>query len=305
MVPTAAAPTPPWARPPDGLAQAQAQAQAQARNEDLTLLQSLLPAQVLAAQAWIDDRTDWPGQCEAERIRMARATPARRAEHAAGRWCARQALHALADRLDPPAPDGSPVAPPGPSAGTDDTPHRSRPRSAVRDDEDAAWARQWRSVTDLPAAADRQPLWPAGCRGSIAHDAGLALAVVADARGCAALGVDVEQRDRLLDPDRLSALILTPSERLAHDALAEPAARALRLLQTWCAKEAVFKAWHPATGRWLEPRDIELCQWPQTSAGTFIARLPATASGQPLAGRLAWNARRCVALVHRAARTGA
>ncbi len=117
-------------------------------------------------------------------------------------------------------------------------------------------------------------------------------------------------------------------ERLSHDALSSPEARALRRLQTWCAKEAVFKALYPRTGRWLDPLELAVRDWPTHSGGRFSdeidtgtrTRTPirtdewpqpgGARAAQDLAaralpgpvlrvhGRLAWNARRCVALVH-------
>ncbi len=85
----------------------------------------------------------------------------------------------------------------------------------------------------LPMGPDRAAIWPGDIAGSIAHAAGLAVAV---GRLEAALGVDIEE-DSALPPD-LWPIICSPDElrRLAQS----ETGRAVR--QVFCAKEAVFKA---------------------------------------------------------------
>ncbi len=87
----------------------------------------------------------------------------------------------------------------------------------------------------LPMARDRAPIWPEGISGSIAHAAGLALAVV---REGPPIGVDIED-DSAIAPD-LWPVLCGPEElaRLGPD----PGTEVKRL---FCAKEAVFKAQAP------------------------------------------------------------
>ncbi|MBN8630753.1 MAG: 4'-phosphopantetheinyl transferase superfamily protein [Rhodobacterales bacterium] len=88
----------------------------------------------------------------------------------------------------------------------------------------------------LPMGPDRAAIWPDGIAGSIAHAAGIAVAV--GWRG-AAVGVDIEA-DAEIAPD-LWEIVCRPEElgRLAHDGTG-------RLVQhIYCAKEAVFKAQEP------------------------------------------------------------
>src|SRR5579859_734056 len=49
----------------------------------------------------------------------------------------------------------------------------------------------------IPAASDRQPIWPQGIVGSITHTEGIAAAVVASRSRFAALGLDAERASRL------------------------------------------------------------------------------------------------------------
>ena len=55
------------------------------------------------------------------------------------------------------------------------------------------------------------------------------------------IGVDIERRDRRVDPDRLGRRVLAPCERERQLGL-EPEARRLAFLRTWTCKEAMSKA---------------------------------------------------------------
>jgi 4'-phosphopantetheinyl transferase EntD len=99
----------------------------------------------------------------------------------------------------------------------------------------------------LPRNPDRSPAWPDGVAGSISHCRHLA--AVAVSRDLPSIGVDVECTHRLR-PGTLPA-ILTAAE-LAR-APVEPEATAL-----FSAKEAIFKAIYPVTGRRAEFHDAEL-----------------------------------------------
>ena len=107
----------------------------------------------------------------------------------------------------------------------------------------------------LPAVAiladeRRAPLWPDSVVGSITHGAGFTAAAVALRRDVAMLGIDVEQAGDL-DEDE-AAIIVTPAEH--EQASEELGADAGRVL--FSAKESIYKAWYPATGRWLDFHDV-------------------------------------------------
>jgi 4'-phosphopantetheinyl transferase EntD len=120
----------------------------------------------------------------------------------------------------------------------------------------------------IRAGAKREPLWPAGLVGSITHTIGFRAAAVARRSVLASIGIDTEQHDKL--PDGVEEAITVPGERemLAALSRAFPATRWGRLL--FSAKESVFKAWYPLTGRQLGFEDARLSIDP---AGTFAARL--------------------------------
>ena len=127
------------------------------------------------------------------------------------------------------------------------------------------------------------PRWPPGVVGSITHCAGYRAAAVARARDMLSIGVDAEPDEDL--PAGVLAAVSQPGERarLRDLAAAAPGTCWDRLL--FSAKESVYKAWFPLTGRWLgfEDADITVNQ----ADGTFGARLRVTApeaGGSRLAG---------------------
>jgi 4'-phosphopantetheinyl transferase EntD len=123
------------------------------------------------------------------------------------------------------------------------------------------------------------PRWPPGIVGSITHCDGYRAAAVAYADDVAAIGMDAEPDDPL--PRGVLDVISLPAERARLAALAGegPAVCWDRLL--FSAKESVYKAWFPLTGRWLGFEDADVTIAP---GGTFTARLlaepqpPCTAS---------------------------
>jgi len=121
----------------------------------------------------------------------------------------------------------------------------------------------------IRAGARREPIWPAGVAGSITHCAGYRAAAVARHVDLAGLGIDAEPHDRL--PDGVEESVTVPSERVHLRQLTDldPAVSWDRLL--FSAKESVYKAWYPLTGRWLGFEDAELTFEPR--AGAFRARI--------------------------------
>jgi 4'-phosphopantetheinyl transferase EntD len=127
------------------------------------------------------------------------------------------------------------------------------------------------------------PQWPPGIVGSITHCDGYRAAAAARASDVAAIGMDAEPGHPL--PRGVLDVISLPAERARLSALAGegPAVCWDRLL--FSAKESVYKAWFPLTGRWLGFEDADV-----TIAldGTFTARLlpePQPPSMASFAGR--------------------
>jgi len=122
----------------------------------------------------------------------------------------------------------------------------------------------------------REPLWPAGVVGSITHCPGYRAAAVARRADLAGLGIDAERHGPL--PEGVEEQVTRPEERdrLARLAVTHPGIHWDRLL--FSAKESVYKAWYPLTGRWLGFEEARLSFDP--AASTFRAEVLA-AGGTP------------------------
>ncbi|WP_190201694.1 4'-phosphopantetheinyl transferase family protein [Streptomyces djakartensis] len=112
------------------------------------------------------------------------------------------------------------------------------------------------------------PGWPAGLAGSMTHCDGYCAAALVRAADLASLGIDAEVHGPL--PEGVLSAVALPSEeeRLRRLADRRPDVHFDRLL--FSAKESVYKAWFPLTGKWLDfmEADIEL-----TADGGFRAAL--------------------------------
>ena len=127
------------------------------------------------------------------------------------------------------------------------------------------------------------PQWPDGIVGSITHCAGYCAAAVARAEELVTIGLDAEPNAAL--PGGVLELVSQPAERarLRQLAAASPGIGWDRLL--FCAKEAVYKAWFPLTGRWLGFADADITI--SATDGTFSAHLQVpgpVVNGSPITG---------------------
>jgi 4'-phosphopantetheinyl transferase EntD len=134
------------------------------------------------------------------------------------------------------------------------------------------------------------PTWPAGIRGSMTHCAGYAAAAVGPHPQISAIGIDAEPDAPL--PDGVLGLIATAAE---HDHLAAAdgpdGPNWDRLL--FSAKEAVYKAWFPLVGGWLDHHDAEISFDPHNRTfTTLLSRDDLILNGRPihqLHGRWIWE----------------
>ena len=110
----------------------------------------------------------------------------------------------------------------------------------------------------------RQPVWPDGTVGSITHCHGYAAAAVAFRRNIRSLGVDAEPAEPL--PPEVVTLVTSPAERARLAGVGPTADRVL-----FSAKESIYKAWFPLTGRWLGFEDCDLTLMPfDATSGSFV-----------------------------------
>jgi 4'-phosphopantetheinyl transferase EntD len=131
-----------------------------------------------------------------------------------------------------------------------------------------ALARLGVSGAAVPVGEKRAPVWPDGIVGAITHCAGFRAAAVAWREEVRTVGLDAEPHAAL--PDGVLEAVSDAGERAVLDRLARerPDVRWDKLL--FSAKESVYKAWFPLTGRWLGFEDAELVP---AADGTFRAAL--------------------------------
>ncbi|WP_326719453.1 4'-phosphopantetheinyl transferase superfamily protein [Streptomyces sp. NBC_00243] len=115
------------------------------------------------------------------------------------------------------------------------------------------------------------PQWPAGLIGSMTHCDGYSAAALARATDLASLGIDAEPHLAL--PEGVFQAVALPTEvdRLAGLGARIPAVHWDRLL--FSAKESVYKAWFPLTGKWLDfaEADIDLLPDPGSGGGPALS----------------------------------
>jgi 4'-phosphopantetheinyl transferase EntD len=117
-----------------------------------------------------------------------------------------------------------------------------------------------RAPCAIPQGPDRAPLWPAGLSGSIAHCDECCIAAVAYKKDYQTLGLDIEPATALA-PD-LTDIICTKPER---DWLANLPDPGLAAKMIFSAKEAVYKAQYPLTGKVIGFDEVTL----EIAGGSF------------------------------------
>lgn len=155
------------------------------------------------------------------------------------------------------------------SVGRQAAPKRRREFIAARQCAREALTRLGLPPIAIPSGPRRAPCWPAGVVGSITHCVGYRAAAVAPLAIAASIGIDAEPHAPL--PEGVIGVVVAAADRAEL-------ARLLRTDDSTCwdrllfsAKESVFKAWFPLTGRWLGFEDAAVTFDEQ--ACTFRAQL--------------------------------
>jgi 4'-phosphopantetheinyl transferase EntD len=148
-------------------------------------------------------------------------------------------------------------------------PPRQREYAAVRSCARACLTRLGYEPVPILPGAGGAPSWPPGLQGSMTHCAGYTAAAVAPLTRILTIGIDAEPDAPL--PDGVIDLIATPAEqhRLAGIQPEPHNPHWDRLL--FSAKEAVYKAWYPLVGEWLDHQQAEIIINPHHH--TFTAQL--------------------------------
>jgi 4'-phosphopantetheinyl transferase EntD len=133
------------------------------------------------------------------------------------------------------------------------------------------------------AGEQRQPLWPHGLVGSITHTEGYVAAAVGARSLVASVGIDAEP-DAPLPTGVLSRIGFDDElDWVGAGQAGMGVEHADRLL--FCAKEAVYKAWHPVAERWLGFSEARLSF--DTDAGRFEASIRVDGPIERMVGRYA------------------
>ncbi|KUL47439.1 4'-phosphopantetheinyl transferase [Streptomyces sp. NRRL F-4489] len=161
-------------------------------------------------------------------------------------------------------------------------PHRQREFGTVRNCARRALASFGIAPAPILPGPGRAPRWPDGIAGAMTHCTGYRGAAVARTTDIRSLGVDAEPHAPIDDPGVLG-LVTLPEERAQLTRLAAHQPEICWDRLVFSAKESVYKAWYPLTGRWLGFEDAHLTLDPTDA--TFTARLLVpgpTLSGRPL-----------------------
>jgi 4'-phosphopantetheinyl transferase EntD len=129
-----------------------------------------------------------------------------------------------------------------------------------------ALARLGIAAAPILRGAKHEPLWPGDIVGSITHCRGYRAAAVAFSKNIMTAGIDAEPDGPL--PDGVERRVLCDPERQWLTG-APQGVNWDRVI--FSAKESIYKAWFPLTGRWLGFDDAVVRIDPE--AGVFHARL--------------------------------
>ena len=146
---------------------------------------------------------------------------------------------------------------------------RQREYAAVRSCARACLERLGYAPVPILPGIGGAPVWPAGVLGSMTHCAGYAAAAVAPLTRIAAIGIDAEPDAPL--PDGVLELVATPAEQGWLTASHQEPDRPNWDRLIFSAKEAVYKAWFPLAGEWLDHQQVEITFHPHHQ--TFTATL--------------------------------
>ncbi len=131
-------------------------------------------------------------------------------------------------------------------------------------------------VSPVLRGEHREPLWPVGIVGSIAHSGGYGVAAVAWQQDLPAVGIDIQAiEDRYTD--ELIARFADPDE--FDWVRSDPERRTERAVKLFSAKESVFKALYPLGRVWFAFDVAHLTSKGDELGFSAAVRLPALSSG--------------------------
>jgi enterobactin synthetase component D / holo-[acyl-carrier protein] synthase len=130
-----------------------------------------------------------------------------------------------------------------------------------------------RTTDAIPVGAARAPVWPPGVVGSITHTAAWAIAAVAPATVCQAVGIDL-QGTHTVEPD-LAAMLVADQEMDIVNGVDDGLTVAL------AAKEALGKGLFTLTQMRMKLQDLQIV-WQSDEASSLVIQVDSIKAG--------WNA---------------
>jgi enterobactin synthetase component D len=129
----------------------------------------------------------------------------------------------------------------------------------------------------IPVGPMREPIWPNGVSGSISHDDGYALAVVAAARDIPMLGVDITSGQRL--DETLIGMICSEAEihRIGKLTLQDEGCDPYKLI--FSLKESIYKCLFPLVKRVFDFRDVSVHLFPNIDRAEILLENRAVFAG--------------------------
>jgi len=175
---------------------------------------------------------------------------------------------------------------------------RRREFSAGRVAADTALKTLGIAESRIPVGPARNPVWPAGITGSIAHSSGFAIAAVARQTEIAALGLDLEPIDALGSDLWPNILTEMESRRISEKSRDRQVPMATVI---FCIKESFYKLQYPLTGRWVDFSDVDVGFEPEAGTISLVCREPGVAAAlrrSRFNGRYALGTRFCLTGMH-------
>lgn len=154
-------------------------------------------------------------------------------------------------------------------------PKRLAEFTAGREAARAAMRALGHAAAAVPVGPDRAPVWPIGLTGSITHCAGACLAVVAETRRWAGLGLDVEPLAPV--PADLWPTLLAEGEAVADGTAA---------LALFVAKEAAYKAQYALSRQLFDFQTLRLHWQGDGFSAVFTRPVPPFVAGAALSGQV-------------------
>ncbi|WP_225840046.1 4'-phosphopantetheinyl transferase superfamily protein [Streptomyces sp. NK08204] len=163
---------------------------------------------------------------------------------------------AVAAHRDDPLWDDAPLYPEEEALVARAVPKRRREFAAVRGCARRAMEKLGVPPQPVVSGVRGAPRWPAGLVGSMTHCDGYCAAALVRASDLASLGIDAEPHGPLPEGVGPSVFLPAETERLTRLAGQWPTVHWDRIL--FSAKESVYKAWFPLTGRWLDFAEADI-----------------------------------------------